>query len=88
MFAFSSELKAFQAIPTFDREVDNNSRAMFFMHGYVPAPHSIFRNIYKLAPGHLLYVDVCDPSSRKVECYWDVRQYYSCLLYTSDAADE
>ncbi len=50
MFAFASELKAFHALPTFDKRVDAYSRSMYFKYGYVPAPHSIYEKVRKLLP--------------------------------------
>lgn len=77
MFAFASEPKAFHAIPAFERRVDEHARTLFFKYGYVPAPRSIFKGVYKLPPGHVLRVDVRNPAREHVECYWDVRKSYA-----------
>jgi asparagine synthase (glutamine-hydrolysing) len=53
-FVFASELKAIAAYPHFKPEVDRDSLTLFLRHNYIPAPFSIYRNIYKLLPGHLL----------------------------------
>ena len=48
---FASELKALASLPGFRPAVDRDALALFMRHGYVPAPHSIYRNIRKLTAG-------------------------------------
>jgi asparagine synthase (glutamine-hydrolysing) len=50
-FAFSSELKGLRAIPGFDNAVDRNALALYMRYSAVPAPHCIYKNIFKLPPG-------------------------------------
>lgn len=55
-FAFASELKALkQAFPN-SLEIDQDSLASFFRFGYVPTPHAIYKNVFKLQPGTILRV--------------------------------
>ncbi len=91
MFVFASELKAFHALPTFGRKIDEYSRMLFFKFGYVPAPRSIYQGVYKLSPGHILRLDVDNPGNQTLEKYWDVRQFYSApkqALTYDDAVDQ
>lgn len=68
-FLFASELKALRAWPHFNAEVNRNSLGLFLKYGYIPAPHSIYRNIFKLPPGHFLALD--RPDRRTVaSVYW------------------
>ena len=53
-FLFGSEVKALRRHPRFQGEVDQGSLALFFRHGYIPAPYSIFKGMFKLAPGRML----------------------------------
>ncbi len=55
-FLFASELKAIREHPSFVGEINRQALTLFLRHGYIPAPHSIYRNIFKLAPGCLLSV--------------------------------
>ncbi len=55
-FAFSSELKALHAVFRPWLAVDYRALAAYFRFGYVPAPSSIYRNVYKLTPGTYLRV--------------------------------
>ena len=91
MFGFASELKAFHALPTFERKIDEHARALFFKFGYVPAPRSIYQGVYKLPPGHILHLDVDHPEQHRLERYWDVRQFYAepkTTLSYDDAVDQ
>ena len=49
-FVFASELRALRRHPEWHGDIDRNSLESFMRYGYVPAPYSIFRNIYKLPP--------------------------------------
>src|SRR5262245_23927296 len=50
-FLFGSELKALRSHPGFRSEINRDSLALYLRHNYIPAPHSIYRGIYKLMPG-------------------------------------
>lgn len=56
-FAFASELKALKPHPDWEGAIDHNALTLYMKHGYVPAPHSIYRGIRKLTPGSILSVD-------------------------------
>jgi len=56
-FVFSSEPRAFDEHPGWQRKIDLDSLALFFRHNYVPDPHSIFQGIYKLPPSSYLALD-------------------------------
>ncbi len=51
---FGSELKALLAHPLCLPELDILSVNKYLLYEYVPTPHTIFKNIYKLEPGTLL----------------------------------
>lgn len=72
MVAFASELKSLAAIPGFRQEVDPDSLAQYFRYLYVPAPHTIYRDVKKLTPGTLLSIDGRTLTAR-AETYWDAR---------------
>lgn len=55
-FAFGSELKALRALPAARFDTDPGALALMLRYGYIPAPHSIYRGIFKLPPGTLLQV--------------------------------
>ncbi len=54
---FASEIKAFLALPGFERRVDRRSLGQFLEFGYAFEEHgTIFAEVRKLPPGHLLRV--------------------------------
>ena len=53
-FVFGSELKALCAYPGFSNQVSREALALYMRFTYVPAPYSIYQNIFKLEPGCML----------------------------------
>jgi asparagine synthase (glutamine-hydrolysing) len=74
---FASELKAFMAVPQFDREIDPAALAAFLRYLYVPAPQTIFRTARKLLPGHILTVREVAAPSPSSEAYWSLESVYA-----------
>lgn len=62
IFLFGSELKAMRAHPAFRSEIDRDAITLFLRYNYVPAPHSIYKGIYKLSPGTFVQVGPACPS--------------------------
>lgn len=58
VFFFASELKALREHPRFRPEIDRNVLGLYMRHGYIPAPYSIYRGIFKLQPGWALPLPV------------------------------
>lgn len=67
VFLFASELKALRAYPEFVASINRNAIAQFLRFSYIPAPHSIYRGIYKLWPGYMLTMRSGSVNS----CPWD-----------------
>jgi asparagine synthase (glutamine-hydrolysing) len=76
LLLYGSELKAFHQHPDFKKEIDPSAVAAFMQYGNVPTPHCIFRNCFKLNPGHYLTYDL---NSRQLETvqYWSVYDAYN-----------
>lgn len=73
--AFASELKALRALPGFSPRVHRGALTLFMRYGYVPAPFSIYDNIFQLLPGCRLTLDPASAErgkdvSRRMEPYW------------------
>ena len=73
---FGSELKSFHPHPAFEKSIDTNALSLYFQFGYIPAPYSIFRNTFKLSPGHLLELDLAT-GAHTIEKYWDATDCYN-----------
>jgi len=71
-FVFGSELKALKAYPGFDNPISRGALGLYMQHCTVPAPYSIYENIFKLQPGYLLTLRSEDLLSKIVhqETYW------------------
>jgi asparagine synthase (glutamine-hydrolysing) len=68
-FVFASEIKALLQHPAVTRELDLKALHKYLAYEYVPAPHTIFKSIKKLEPGHyLLYCNGTAVTSQ----YWDI----------------
>jgi asparagine synthase (glutamine-hydrolysing) len=68
-FLFGSELKALQAHPAFDAQVDRGSLALLLQHCYVPEPLSIFHGIRRLPPGSTLEI-AANGEHQEPAAYW------------------
>ena len=72
---FASELKAILRAADVAGDIDSRAVASYLRYGYVPDPLSIFRNVRKLPPGHILTFDGHhDPEPRK---YWDPVPFFA-----------
>jgi asparagine synthase (glutamine-hydrolysing) len=71
-FLFGSELKALTVHPEWCGEIDRDALALYLRHGYVPTPHSIYRGVQKLAPGHYVEVSVDDEADWSPVPYWSL----------------
>jgi len=69
VFLFGSELKALKAHNKFNDNIDRKALDAYTRFGYVPAPKSIYKGIYKLTPGTLLLVKSGGKSFELVQ-YW------------------
>lgn len=64
---FASELTALLQHPDTPREVSPLSLKKYYAYGFIPSPHSIYRQVFKLRPGHNL--TFCQ-NEIKVFPYW------------------
>lgn len=76
LLLFGSELKALYKHPEFKKDIDINSVALFLQYSYIPGKHSIFKNTYKLLPGHILTIDL-KSKNQQVLKYWDAFDVYN-----------
>jgi asparagine synthase (glutamine-hydrolysing) len=75
LFLFGSELKALQAHPGFRGEVNRDALALYLRHSCVPAPYSIYKNIYKLPPGAMFAFSATKPHDvPALSFYWSARE--------------
>jgi asparagine synthase (glutamine-hydrolysing) len=66
---FASEMKAILQDPLVRKEINYEAFADYFKYLYIPDPKTIYRNIYKLEPGHFL---TCSRKGLSKTQYWDI----------------
>lgn len=82
--AFASELKSLLQIPGIERTVEPTAVCDYLKYLYIPAPKTIYRQIYKLPPAHYL---VLRPGEEpRITEYWDVN--FSTRIGSSQAEAE
>ena len=67
LLLFGSEPKVFWSDPDADRSMDESAIPEYLAHGYVPTPHTFYRFVRKLPPGHVKVVSDDETSERM---YW------------------
>jgi len=53
-FFFTSNIYTVKAINNFKNKINKDVLPLYFSHGYIPAPYSIYKDVYKLMPGTIL----------------------------------
>ncbi|MDR0221661.1 MAG: asparagine synthetase B, partial [Lachnospiraceae bacterium] len=72
-FVFASELGALTALAGFDNAINTDVLSLYFIHGYVPAPYSIYQDIYKLEAG--TFLTIAPPYREgRAETYWSIKE--------------
>jgi len=69
VFLFGSELKALKQHSAFKAEINRDAITLFLRHNYIPAPYSIYQDIFKLEAGCLLSLSIGSPVP-KICSYW------------------
>ena len=72
-FVFASDLGSITVLDDFHNDIDTKVLQIYFIHGYIPAPYSIYKDIYKLDAGCMLEIDA-PYREPKVSTYWSVRE--------------
>ncbi|HIP13069.1 MAG TPA: asparagine synthase (glutamine-hydrolyzing) [Arcobacter sp.] len=73
---FGSELKSFHKNKSFHKCINKDSLALYLQYGYIPEPHTIFDDTYKLKSGYYLEIDLSTQNIKEYK-YWDVLDFYN-----------
>ena len=76
IFIFGSELKSILCHPQFKKELNLNAVAAFLQFGNIPGSNCIYKNTFKLAPGHFLEFDL-QLKQFQISKYWNVYDHYN-----------
>ncbi len=72
-FGFASELKAIEGLSDdLSLHIDNTALYDFLTYGYIPAPKSLYQNVFKLPPATCLVFDVGKQSLIRQYRYWEL----------------
>lgn len=72
--AFASELKAIEELlKDVTLEIDNTALYDSLFYLYVPAPKTMYKNVFKLRPATIMIFDINLKKIIKEEKYWDVK---------------
>src|SRR5690606_392385 len=72
---FASELKALRAHPEFRADIDDAALENFLRYIYVPAPATIFRQVSKVRPGHVMTLSHPDAEASS-NPFWSLTDVY------------
>lgn len=79
-FLFSSDLNTFPQ--EFRNRIDQSALLLYFGHGYVPTPHTIWSGIKKLPPAHWLQIR---DGQVEMKQYWSVQNFQTANLNADEA---
>lgn len=72
-FVFSSDIGSIRELENFHNPIEEKVLNLYFVHGYIPAPYSIYKDIYKLEPGCLLELEA-PYKNIKISTYWSMTE--------------
>ena len=72
-FVFASDLGSIAVLEDFHNKIDTKVLPIYFIHGYIPAPYSIYKDIYKLDAGCMLELEA-PYKEPKISSYWSIRE--------------
>ncbi len=76
-FVFASDIGSIEVLEGFANPIDTGVLDMYFRHGYIPAPFSIYRGISKLEAGKIL--EIRSPYQEVTAySYWSMKQVALC----------
>ena len=72
-FVFASDVACIASLDGFQNTINKDVLGIYFIHGYIPAPYSIYENIYKLEPGCIL--EIKSPFKKyEISTYWSIKE--------------
>ena len=72
-FVFASDVACIASLDGFRNPINKDVLGIYFIHGYIPAPYSIYKDIYKLEPGCIL--EIKSPFKKyDISTYWSIKE--------------
>ena len=93
LFCFSSEFSSLLSSGLIDRQTNLKALHYYLTFGYIPAPMTIYKNVFKLSPAHILIFKAgSNPNGSNarinVKKYWSLDYTKKINISEEDAADE
>jgi len=79
LILFSSELKAFHTIKSFEKEINPEAVTLYFKYGFIPDSHCIFKFCNKVKPGNYVKYNLQTNESIEV-CYWNSFTFHNDVV--------
>lgn len=76
-FVFASDIGSIAVLDGFHNEINTAVLDLYFVHGYIPAPYSIYENIYKLEPGTIAKIKLPFNNLNEdieIDTYWSMKE--------------
>ena len=72
-FVFASDLNSIASLDDFHNPINTQVLQHYFRYGYIAAPYSIYKDIYKLQPGK--YLQINSPFDHyEIKTYWSMQE--------------
>jgi asparagine synthase (glutamine-hydrolysing) len=85
LFLFASEIKALLKHPQVSRDLSFGAISQYFAYDYVPAPLTIYENIFKLPAGHFIRIK---NNQMEIKKYWELPVPKGSNLSYADAKQQ
>jgi len=88
-WAFASELQGLLQHPRISREVNWTALDDYLTYGYIPAPKTIFKSVWKLQPAHYLTLKIGGDGAAQIRTtrYWQLEYEPKQRMGEEDAAE-
>jgi asparagine synthase (glutamine-hydrolysing) len=74
---FGSELKALKQHSAWQGEINRDALPLLLRHNFIPAPHTIYKNIYKLLPSTFVRISLESKELIETKKYWSLAPCFS-----------
>jgi asparagine synthase (glutamine-hydrolysing) len=85
-FVFASELSALRLHPSTPTQRSELALRKYFGYGFIPAPHTLLKDVHKLPAGHTLTLHL-DNDSLRIDRYWRYEPIPGATLGSRTIAD-
>ena len=75
IFFFGSELSVAKKIPNFKNKINPDVLALYLKYSSIPAPYSIYEDVFKVEPGCVITFDVHGKKIDQIE-YWSFQEVF------------